>query len=159
MHRQLLAVALDAPDDAGRAVREALAAVANGRAPLVDACVAARGPGGALRIEPVADTRAEPALDDGWWHGLAQCLAAGEAAGGLPAALARDVAAALGVRGRSVLLLAFPPGSDADGGRLAAALGRHGRVLRGEIEDAEGVAAPPDEAGAGGHRAAFGSFP
>jgi hypothetical protein len=166
MHRQLLAVAFDAPDDAGRALREALAALANGHGPLVDARVAARGAGGAVRAVPVAGIQARGVLDAGWWHGLVQRLAAGTRAEGLPAALARDVAAALATPGRSTLLVALPPG-DADGGRLAAALGRHGRVLRGELEDdapampRERVerATPVDEVDAGAHRAAFGSFP
>jgi hypothetical protein len=159
MHRPLLAVVLDAPDDAARALRGALATLANGHAPPVDACVAARGPGGALRVERVAGSHGEGAMDPGRWHGLAQRLAQGSEAEGVPAAFAREVAAALTLPGRSVLLVALPPGGDAGGDRLAAALGRHGRVLRGEAEDAEGMATPPDEAGAGGHRAAFGSFP
>jgi hypothetical protein len=163
MHRQLLAVAFETSDGAGRAFREALAAAANGRAPLVDACVAARGPGGALRAEPVAGTQASGGLDLGRWRWLVQRLAAGTAAGGLPAARAGDVAATLAAPGRSVLLVALPAG-DADGGRLAAALGRHGRVARGELEEdapgeerPEAAGAPAEDAGA--HRAAFGSFP
>jgi hypothetical protein len=158
MHRQLLAVTFGTPDGAGHAWREALAAVANGHAPPADACVAAREPGGALHVEPIAGMHAEGAPDAEWWHGFARRLAAGTAAEGLPAALAREVAAVLAAPGRSVLLVALPPGGDADGDRLAAALGRHGRVLRGGIEDAEGVT-PPAEAGFRGHRAVFGSFP
>jgi hypothetical protein len=159
MNRQLLAVAFDAPAGAGRALREALAALANGHVPPVDACVAARGPGGALRAEAVAGIRAEDAGNAGWWHGLVQRFAAEETAEGVvPAAFARDVAAELAVPGRSVLLVAPPLGGGAEGDRLAAALDRHGRVLRGEIEDAEGTILP-DDAGIDGHPAAFGSFP